>query len=368
MLAAVALVATVVLAAQTWHKAFRTDGNDLTSYLLSARALWNGRSPYGLPTPFPYIYPLFLAFAMIPLAVLPYGVAVVGWFAASIAALAAILRRFGSGSALAIAAAVVVAFGVIQNNLLNGQVNFLVVLCCVLSIAAAQKKRETGSGLWLGAGIALKLMPAVLLVYLVVRRQFRALAVAAVSALIFALLPALLLDGSGGVESGFSRITEAYSQFMRELQSSVEGGPALTYSISGHVQRVTGVSASLPLDALCAAVVVGILAVIDVRMWRPRRQHLAAAAAYMAAIVLISPKSETHHLAFAIPAIALCFAWWFETRPQFSEPSALALLGAAVALVAAPFIGAAEGPAITAATLMLVAALIPVAEDVESRR
>ena len=91
MLAAAAIVATAVLGAQTWHKAFRPGGNDLTSYLLSARALWDGQSPYGLETPFPYIYPLFLAFAIVPLAILPYGAAVIGWFAASVAALGAIL-------------------------------------------------------------------------------------------------------------------------------------------------------------------------------------------------------------------------------------------------------------------------------------
>src|SRR5687767_16017455 len=91
ILAVAAIVATIVLGAQTWHKAFRPGGNDLTSYLLSARALWDGQSPYGLDTPFPYIYPLFLAFAIVPLAILPYGAAVIGWFAASVAALGALL-------------------------------------------------------------------------------------------------------------------------------------------------------------------------------------------------------------------------------------------------------------------------------------
>src|SRR5688572_33351204 len=110
ILAAAAVVATIVLGAQTWHKAFRPGGNDLTSYLLSARALWDGQSPYGLDTPFPYIYPLFLAFAIVPLAILPYGAAVIGWFAASVAALGVVLRRLTAGSALAAAAAVLVTF------------------------------------------------------------------------------------------------------------------------------------------------------------------------------------------------------------------------------------------------------------------
>ena len=77
-----------------------------------------------------------------------------------------------------------------------------------------------------------------------------------------------------------------------------------------------------------------------------------AAAAYLAAIVLISPKSETHHLAFAIPAVALCCAWLFEEGKRRARLPVVALLLSAVAMVAAPFTGAAEGPMVTAAMIL----------------
>ena len=70
MLAAAAIVATVVLGAQTWHKAFRPAATTSPA-ICYRRALWDGQSPYGLDTPFPYIYPLFLAFVIVPLAMLP---------------------------------------------------------------------------------------------------------------------------------------------------------------------------------------------------------------------------------------------------------------------------------------------------------
>src|SRR5687768_8503555 len=382
ILAVAAVVATAVLGAQTWHKAFRPGGNDLTSYLLSARALWDGQSPYGLDTPFPYIYPLFLAFAIVPLAILPYGAAVIGWFAASVAALGAILlgptklgtgeggRRRTAGSALAAAAAVLVTFNVIQNNLLNGQVNLFVVLCCVVAVASAappegghyvgaasHHRRALTAGAWLGAAIALKLMPVLLVVYFLVRRRFGAILAAGAIALVLALAPALLIRGS--VESGFSRITAVYSQYARELlmpmMTSPAGDASLAYSVASVVQRVFGIAPALWIDMLCAAAVLGTIAAVDVGRWRPRGDDLAAGAAYLAAITLISPKSETHHLAFAIPAVALCCAWVFTEGWRAVRLPALLSAGA---LVAAPFAGAAEGPMVTAAMVLLIAAVM----------
>lgn len=380
MLAAAAVVATVVLGAQTWHKAFRPGGNDLTSYLLSARALWDGQSPYGLDTPFPYIYPLFLAFVIIPLAMLPYGAAVISWFAASVAALGAVLVESafrwsadgGRRSAeLSIAATVLITFNIIQNNLLNGQVNFFVVLCCLMSIVVGRvppspgtmrggpikQASEIAAGAWLGAAIALKLMPVLLVVYFLVRRRFGAILAAGAIALVLALAPALLIRGS--VESGFSRIIAVYSQYARELlmpmMTSPAGDASLAYSVASVVQRVFGIAPALWIDMLGAAAVLGTVAAVDVGRWRPRGDDLAAGAAYLAAITLISPKSETHHLAFAIPAVALCCAWVFKEGRSAVRLQALL---SAVALVAAPFTGAAEGPMVTAAMVLLIAAVM----------
>ena len=380
VLAAAAVVATVVLGAQTWHKAFRPGGNDLTSYLLSARALWDGQSPYGLDTPFPYIYPLFLAFVIIPLAMLPYGAAVISWFAASVAALGAVLvesafRRSADGgrrsAELSIAATVLITFNIIQNNLLNGQVNFFVVLCCLMSIVVGRvppspgtmrggpvkQASEIAAGAWLGAAIALKLMPVLLVVYFLVRRRFGAILAAGAIALVLALAPALLIRGS--VESGFSRIIAVYSQYARELlmpmMTSPAGDASLAYSVASVVQRVFGIAPALWIDMLGAAAVLGTVAAVDVGRWRPRGDDLAAGAAYLAAITLISPKSETHHLAFAIPAVALCCAWVFKEGRSAVRLQALL---SAVALVAAPFTGAAEGPMVTAAMVLLIAAVM----------
>jgi hypothetical protein len=77
----------IVLLLQTFRQAYRAGGYDFTSYLLSAKALWNGNNPYKTDTQFGYLYPLFLAFAILPLAAAPYWLANFLWFSLSIASL-----------------------------------------------------------------------------------------------------------------------------------------------------------------------------------------------------------------------------------------------------------------------------------------
>ena len=61
----------VVLLFQAFRMAYRDEGYDFTSYLLVARALRDGGNPYQVAMPFPYLYPLFLAFALMPLTFVP---------------------------------------------------------------------------------------------------------------------------------------------------------------------------------------------------------------------------------------------------------------------------------------------------------
>src|SRR4051794_37506156 len=86
-------VAVAVLFAQTWTRVQRPSGIDLTSYLLSADALRHGGSPYLLPTPFPYLYPVTLAFLLILLTFLPVLVTLLVWFALNSVAAVWSIRR-----------------------------------------------------------------------------------------------------------------------------------------------------------------------------------------------------------------------------------------------------------------------------------
>jgi alpha-1,2-mannosyltransferase len=196
-LSVLAAIVCTILALQTLNRAWRPDGIDFTSYLMSARALWEGRSPYGLDTPWPYVYPMLLALLLTPLIALPYTAAVLAWFVVSVAALAGIVVKTTNRAVLPIVITLVAGFAIVQSTLLNGQVNFLVVLCSVLAVCAAHERRDIAAGAWLGAGIALKLMPIVLGVYFLVRRRWIALVATGAAALLFSFGPAVLLGARG---------------------------------------------------------------------------------------------------------------------------------------------------------------------------
>ena len=155
------LVGGVVWCAQAIRKAERPSGNDLVSYLASSTALYSGSDPYNTGSQFPYIYPLLLATLIRPLAELPPRTVAVLWFMLSSVCLLYVVnaaarcpgraRTFG---VLALAGVVAVFGDVIQNELLNGQVNLLVLALVVASVRLANRPHAAPA--LLGAAIALK--------------------------------------------------------------------------------------------------------------------------------------------------------------------------------------------------------------------
>jgi hypothetical protein len=349
----VAAVICAVLALQTLNRAWRPDGMDFTSYLMSARALWEGRSPYGLETPWPYVYPLLLALLLIPLVALPYTAAVLAWFTVSIAALAGILRQTTDRTVGTVTITVAATFAIIQSTLLNGQVNLLVVLCSVLAISAARDRRDLAAGTWLGAGIALKLMPAVLGMFFLVRGRWRAIAATGVSALLFSFGPAAILGAEGwGV----------CVEYVRGYVLPMLGGSPLhredplVYSVAGIAHSALGTSAPGWMNAVSALAVIGAATALDLRRWRPQQQDLAAGAGYMIAVVLVSSKSELHHLAFVIPAIGIGATWLARERER-RDWAAGTFTVAVLAIALSKLAGPAQGIVICLGLLMLGAAL-----------
>jgi Glycosyltransferase family 87 len=359
-----AALACVVLAVQTLNRARRPDGIDFTSYLMSAQALWEGRSPYGLDTPWPYVYPMLLAFLLIPLVALPYAAAALAWFAASLAALCGILSKTTDRSALPVTATLAASFAIIQSTLLNGQVNFLVVLCSVLAVCAARDGRDVTAGAWLGAGIALKLMPAVLAMYFLVRGRWRAVVATAVASLVFSFGPAVLLGPHGW---------DVCVEYVRGYVLPMLGGSPLhrddplVYSVAGIAHGVLGTSAPAWINAVAAVLVIGAATALDVFWWRPREQDLAAGAGYMIAVVLVSSKSELHHLAFIIPAIALGATWLGRAHEWRGGWAPSVFAAAVVGIVVSKLAGPAQGAVICAALFMLAGGLAGLTPSSASR-
>src|SRR5262245_47924716 len=285
-------VLAAFLFAQTWARAERTGGIDLTSYLLSARALLDGRSPYLLPTPFPYLYPATLAFLLIPLAFVAAPVALAIWFALNVFALWWSTRRVlvdvrpeleadTSRAVVLLALFFTVFFTIVQSNLRNGQVNFIVVALCVAALcqsgrdgldgrdrldgkSALEGRHTTAdpgdpalpadgphppgpshpapshparparpphpalSAMAWSLAVALKLVPLVLLPFFLLRRHLVWTLAAVASIAAWVLSPAVVV----GV-----RIADIYEQYWRVLvaTSSAPTAQPLDFSLAGTV-------------------------------------------------------------------------------------------------------------------------------------
>jgi hypothetical protein len=351
----------VTLFAQTWSRAHRPGGIDLATYLEAARAVVRGDNPYASASSFPYIYPPFLAFALIPLAGLPADLALTAWFVTSLGAIIWSTREVLmlaypelSGRRLTpfIAALLMGMYPVLQSNLRNGQVNPIVVSLMIAALVAhrarAQNRRagsapgaphargaDTAWRAWRdcrarepvcwAAAIAIKIVPAVLAPFYLRRRDWRVCAEAASGVIVLCLIPYVTL-GSQVVP-----LTRGYViSFLAGSFSSPPAAGSLAFSLGGMLTLVGG-----PIDGPWLRAVAAVLpvAVVFAADWRARTGPSTdpfAYALYLAVIPLASPKSEIHHLLFAMPLATLAFgAWWW--RPASRRPLPMALLGVSAA-------------------------------------
>lgn len=310
----VAGLLALVLMVQTLGKAYRPQGYDFTTYLLSARALAAGQSPYDTAATFPYIYPMFPAMALIPLAFSPYWLANVAWYVANVGALVWSMRlTLGLSGALGASAderrllpplvlLALLFLTPIQNHLLNGQINFVVLLLCLLFTRAARDGRVIAAALFLATAIATKLVPLIFAPYLLLRRRFGVLALGVAAATLLSFAPVIFLGKA---------VVPIYRDYIARLTAHNERGSlnadTVYFSLDGAIRELAPAFASGPGLRLAAAAAVMLpLLLVDLRLRRAGALgDRWATALYLVAILLIAPISETHHLAFLFPAVAL---------------------------------------------------------------
>ncbi len=177
-----------------------------------------------------YCYPPPLAVLMAPLAdpwpwvdragYLPFWASVAIWYVLSVGFLAfavhamakAVLPGEAPGSRrwwYARLVPVYVCLGGIGYTLSRGQVNLLLVALIAGMFAAAVRGRAVASGVWLAGAIALKVIPAFLLLFPFVRREWRAgVGVALGLAVLLGVLPAAVWGIDGAVRNDL-RIVDA---------------------------------------------------------------------------------------------------------------------------------------------------------------
>lgn len=326
--------ALAVLFAQTWTRADRLGGIDFTTYLEAARAVQHGENPYARPLAFPYIYPPFFAFGLIPLTYVPADLALIIWFAASAGAIVwatreVLLLAYPELRARSVtpflAALFAVSYTVLQSNVRNAQVNFIIVF---FAIAALRARDIAGRAVWWALAIAIKVVPGVLAPFYLRRKEWRVCAGAAIALVALCLAPAATL-GAQVVSLNREYVTSFLAGSFGGRSSGVTlSGAPLDFSLGGMLALVSALD-GFWIRALGALLPVATAFAADCRARGTPRTNALAFALYLGVIPLASPKSEIHHLAFALPAAALAFGTvWF----QFDRrPPLLALLGITLA-------------------------------------
>lgn len=193
-------------AARGWRDATSPHGSDLAVYWRAAQAVVEGRDPNTVDQ---WIYPPGAAVVLAPLGMLPLPVAAAIFQILSLLALAWVARRAvdlvrGEGLAtppwLAWLPALVV-LRLADSNLTNGQVNHFTLALIVAALLAEQRGRAFKSGAWIGAAAAFKIVPGIVSLAFVARRNLRALlGVATASVLGLVALPLIAFGPRTGLE------------------------------------------------------------------------------------------------------------------------------------------------------------------------
>ncbi|WP_329056712.1 glycosyltransferase 87 family protein [Amycolatopsis sp. NBC_01488] len=312
----------------------RFDGLDLEVYLGGAKALAQQGSPYDAWVPtthqilLPFTYTPFAAAVFLPGTLLPFAVTMKLVSIASIVATGVVAYLYvatlnGSltdpAEVTGRTAAALVAVGAqlagallepVRSTLGFGQINALLMVMVVLDVLLPGDRRRT-KGLLIGVAAAIKLTPAVFVVYFLVRRDFQSAArvvagFVAAGALLWLARPS----------ASFTYWTKLVFDAGRIGGVDYVGNQ----SLKGLVTRLgLPETAGTVVWLLAALAVMALVAVVIVRAGEP---VLALTACALGGL-LVSPISWTHHWTWCVPILVLAgyhgvrawrtdrvVAWW----------------------------------------------------------
>jgi alpha-1,2-mannosyltransferase len=308
---------------------------DLPSYHYASLALRHGLDPYvlaNLAVPdkqvvFPYVYPPLLALLWTPLTYLPIEDVSAIWQILSLVAVAASLvlcirlaHPISAGArAAALVAALLLPLGLPSSVAAHhGAISTVFVFLLLLFFERLQRGRDRTAGVVLAIACGIKVLPVLLLPYLVLKRRWRVL-IAAAAAGAFLLTVSVLIVGW---RIHWEFLTQIAPQIGYAAHSSL-GFDAVYYpenqSLNGFLSRLFcpggGCGIAIAIACLAAALPVA---------WRVgRRREIDGAELALVSLVLliVSPITWIHHLVLLhLPAIVLAVfvadgrwrprAWW----------------------------------------------------------
>jgi alpha-1,2-mannosyltransferase len=271
---------------------------DLEVYRRAGSVLLAGGDFYDLSGQLQFLYPPVAAVLAVPLSLLPPTVVQIGWTAAGAVALVAILHRFGlSGWLLSVASAVVVyVVEPVVQTLAFGQLGIFLVALVVLDLAPGPRvfsRRVLPEGMLTAVATALKLTPAIFVVYLLAVRKFRAFWVAVITGLAVTLISAAIVPAA------------SYRFWTRLAHGDTGLGHSVIYytnqSLMADIVRIFGLGPDPAIVGLVLSAVVALAGVWAAMLWHRLGDVRLAVNLCGVAGLLASPVSWLHHFVWVVP-------------------------------------------------------------------
>ena len=308
-LAVIALgtVVGAIMAVLVYTQSLREFYLDFRVYFLGAQNLFNPhlyelKSNFDLH--FPFTYPPVAAIFFWPLTLLSFHGAAFVWTTVTIAALAFIVRMSlrmarpdiserGLHTATFLMTGLVVALEPIWQNFHFGQVNIVLGAMTLLDVMD-RPHRRLPRGILLALATSIKLIPGIFILYLFLRRGYRA-AITAGATVVFLNVLAFALNH----EATFNYWTK-YAFNPKRMGGVLYNS---NQSIRGSIQRLAhhAISPSVCTGLSVLVLIVGLVIAVYIAA---RRSQLAAIVTVGITGDLVSPISWSHHLIWFIPLLA----------------------------------------------------------------
>jgi alpha-1,2-mannosyltransferase len=273
---------------------------DLQVYVYAVKDMLAGKDIFATTTPvwnLYFIYPPIAAILMTPLAFGPYAFWQVVWTGGLVWAQQSVLKRCGAprGWKLGLLGiAVVLAVEPIRTTLGYGQVNTILMALVVADLLPdpPEHRRRIPQGILIGLAAAIKLTPALFVIFMFLIGKRRAALTAIISFAAFTGIGAILLFREtmvffGGLSGGDTRTA-----------SPLYAG---NQSLLGVFFRLGDSSRTTTLLGLAVAGVLAVLGCLVAAHWWRSDEQVFAVAIVGLTTCLASPLSWTHHYVWILP-------------------------------------------------------------------
>ncbi len=247
-----------------------------------------------------FTYSPFAAIVFVPLATLPLTVARVGWDLVSVAALAysivITLKLAGyRPSRLTIAglAAAAMVLDPVYQTLFLGQINLILLALILTDVWRVSRGRDAGLGV--GVAAAIKLTPAIFILFFLLARRTKAAFIAAGTFIVCGLI-------------GFAIAPRASKLYWEHLSHDTRrvGAPYISnQSPFAAAIRIAGGQGHIGAWWIVIPLAFGAIGLLAAAILAKRQDWLGATAVTGTTGLLVSPISWAHHWVWILPALVL---------------------------------------------------------------